>query len=315
MKILVADDEIMTLRLLEQSLDKAGYDVVSARDGRLALEQLCLPYGPRLALLDWNMPGLDGPAVCEQVRKRSESPYIYIVLVTSRESKQDVVLGLESGADDYLIKPWNPEELKARLRTGQRILRLEDRLVEARETMRFKATHDHLTSLFNRGSIVDLLDRELTRTRRENSCSVIMMADLDHFKMVNDSFGHLVGDEVLREVARRLLGSVRSYDLVGRYGGEEFLAVLNNCDTSQALLRAEQIRNAVANFPIRTMRGPLAVTMSLGVLSSRDWPLSNSEEILREVDAALYLAKAAGRNCCQLAKPNSAIETPQELLK
>src|ERR1700687_2078856 len=186
------------------------------------------------------MPELDGPGVCRGVRTRHEMPYIHIVLVTSRGSKQDVVSGVEAGADDYLTKPWDSAALTARLRVGQRILQLEDRLVEARETMRFKATHDPLTSLFNRGVIVDLLARELSRTRRENGCTVVMLGDLDHFKSVNDGYGHLVGDEVLREIARRLLASVRLYDFVGRYGGEEFLVVLNNCDASSSLLRAEE---------------------------------------------------------------------------
>src|SRR5580704_1200393 len=212
------------------------------------------------------MPELDGPGVCSEVRQQHERPYVHIVLLTSRGSKQDIVAGLEAGADDYLTKPWDPAELTARLRVGQRILQLEDRLVEARETMRFKATHDSLTSLFNRGVIVDLLARELSRTRREHGCTVVMLGDLDHFKNVNDTYGHVVGDEVLRETARRLLASVRSYDLVGRYGGEEFLIVLNNCDPTQAILRAEEVRNGIASHPVQTIRGPLAVTMSLGVL-------------------------------------------------
>ncbi len=315
MKILIADDEVMTLRLLERTLVKAGYDVIAVQNGRLALEQLCLADGPRLAILDWNMPGLDGPEVCRLVRRRSELSYVYILLVTSRESKEDVVLGLESGADDYLIKPLNSEELKARLRAGQRILELEDRLVEARETMRFKATHDHLTSLLNRGSIVELLERELVRTRREKGCTIVMLGDLDHFKKVNDTYGHAVGDQVLAEVASRFLASVRSYDFVGRYGGEEFLMVLNNCDTSQALHRAEEVRKSIAQRSIQTARGPLAVTVSLGVLSSRHWEECRTGEILSEVDAALYEAKTAGRNCCKLARPNVPHESSLKVLK
>jgi diguanylate cyclase (GGDEF)-like protein len=180
---------------------------------------------------------------------------------------------------------------------------LEDRLVEARETMRFKATHDPLTSLFNRGVIVDLLSRELTRTRREGGCTVVMLGDLDYFKSVNDGYGHTVGDEVLREVARRLLASVRSYDFVGRYGGEEFLIVLNNCESGQASVRAEEVRAGIANAPIQTSRGALPITISLGVLASRDWELELVEEILSATDSALYRAKAEGRNCVSGAKP------------
>jgi two-component system, cell cycle response regulator len=310
-KILIADDDRMSRRLLERTLERAGYDVIAVKNGRLALEQLSLLDGPRLALLDWMMPELDGPGVCREVRKRSDRPYVHIVLVTSRGSKQDIVAGLESGADDYLTKPWDPAELTARLSVGQRILQLEDRLVEARETMRFKATHDTLTSLFNRGVILDLLSRELSRTRRENGCTVVMLGDLDRFKHVNDTYGHVVGDEVLREVARRLLGSVRSYDFVGRYGGEEFLIVLNNCDSSQAFGRAEEVRNGIASHPVQTARGPLPITMSVGVLSSRNWDLHLVEEILGEVDAALYLAKGAGRNCVRIAKRTAMSEVSQ----
>src|SRR3569833_354101 len=238
MRILIADDEAVSLRMLEKTLQRAGYEVTAVRNGREAIEELCRPDGPRVALLDWMMPELDGPAVCREVRSQRGQRHVHLILLTSRNSKQDVVTGLASGADDYLIKPFDPEELKARLHSGLRILQLEDNLIEAREEMRYKATHDALTSLLNRGTIVELLARELTRTRRENGCTIAVLGDLDHFKRVNDTHGHSVGDEVLREVAKRLLGSVRSYDLVGRYGGEEFLLVLNNCDRKKAGRRA-----------------------------------------------------------------------------
>ena len=315
MKILIADDDRVSRRLLEKTLEREGYEVIAVDNGRLALQQLSLPDGPRLALLDWMMPEMDGPDVCRGVRTLPERPYVHIVLVTSRGSKQDIVAGFEAGADDYLTKPWDPTELTARLRVGQRILQLEDRLVEARESMRFKATHDPLTSLFNRGIIIDLLARELSRTRRENGCTVVMLGDLDHFKEVNDAYGHVVGDEVLREVARRLLASVRSYDFVGRYGGEEFLIVLNNCDPTQATLRAEEVRNGIANRPVQTNRGPLHVTMSLGVLASRGWDLDFVEEILGVTDSALYRAKADGRNCVRLATPTAICGAPQQLVE
>jgi len=228
-----------------------------------------------------------------------------MVLLTSKESKEDVVAGLESGADDYLIKPFDAQELKARLRTGLRILNLEDRLVEAREEMRFKATHDGLTSLWNRGMILDLLGRELSRSRREHLSTAILLCDLDHFKQVNDTHGHLAGDDVLRETARRLLSSVRSYDFVGRYGGEEFLVVLNNCDPGHALARAEEIRKAIAQHPVQTSCGPVPITMSLGALFSRDWGFRPEEELLHEADTALYAAKEAGRNCVKIARPGA----------
>ncbi|HTC66625.1 MAG TPA: diguanylate cyclase [Candidatus Acidoferrum sp.] len=304
MRILIADDDVLSLRLLQRTLERDGYEVTAVQNGRLAAEHLCRLDGPRLALLDWVMPELDGPAVCREVRQKGEQVYVHMVLLTSKESKQDVIEGLESGADDYLIKPFDPAELKARLRTGLRILQLEDRLVEAREDMRFKATHDPLTGLFNRGVIMDLLSRELYRTYREDGCTTILLGDVDRFKNVNDSLGHATGDEVLREIARRLLASVRSYDFVGRYGGEEFLMVLNNCNSPSALQRAEEIRRAIASAPIQTARGQISVTMSLGLLASTEWRLLPVEELLREADVALYKAKAAGRNCVKLASPD-----------
>lgn len=301
MRILIADDEPVSLRMLEKTLQRVGYEVIAVRNGRKAAEELCRPEGPRLALLDWMMPELDGPAVCREVRSKRGQCHVHLVLLTSKNSKQDVVTGLESGADDYLIKPFDPEELKARLHTGLRILQLEDNLLEAREEMRYKATHDALTSLLNRGTIVELLAHELARTRREGCCTIAVLGDLDHFKLVNDTYGHQVGDEVLREVGRRLLGSVRSYDFVGRYGGEEFLLVLNNCDADESTERAEGIRSAVAQSQILTTCGPISITVSLGVTASRSRAVETVEEFIGEADRALYSAKASGRNCIRLA--------------
>jgi two-component system cell cycle response regulator len=306
MRILIADDESMSRKLLQKTLERAGYEVTVVENGRLAADQLCPANGPRLALLDWVMPELDGPGVCREVRKRKEHSYVYMILLTSKESKEDVVAGLESGADDYLTKPFDPEELKARLRTGLRILDLEDRLVQAREAMRFQATHDGLTGLWNRSMIMDLLGRELSRSRREHVSTSILMCDLDHFKNVNDTFGHLSGDDVLKETAKRLLASVRSYDFVGRYGGEEFLVVLNNCNPAFALARAEEIRKAISQRPVPTTSGLVPLTMSLGLLVSQEWGCQPLEELLREADGALYAAKAAGRNCVKIASPNSS---------
>src|SRR5579864_3766911 len=219
MKILIADDDALSRRLLEKTLERAGYEVTAVENGRQAVEYLVRQDTPRLALLDWMMPELDGTGVCREVRARREHGYVYMVLLTSKESKEDIVIGLKSGADDYLTKPFNAAELKARLRTGRRILELEDRLVEAREQMRFKATHDHLTSLWNRGVVMDLLQRELGRSRREKSSTAVFLCDIDHFKSVNDTFGHGVGDAVLHQVAHRFLSTGCPYYCVGRYGG------------------------------------------------------------------------------------------------
>lgn len=299
MRVLIADDEPVSLRLLERTLVRAGFEVTAVRNGRAAAEELCHPEGPRLALLDWMMPELDGPGVCCEVRKQRGASHVHLVLLTSKNSKQDIVIGLESGADDYLIKPFDPEELKARLHTGLRILQLEDSLLKAREEMLYRATHDSLTTLLNRGAIIESLSGELTRARGEGRTIVAVLADLDHFKQINDTQGHPAGDFVLREVAQRLMGAVDSCDLVGRYGGEEFLIVLTGCDAEDGLARAEQIRNAVGSTPIATSHGPLAVTLSLGMMASSG--SETAEQVLREADRALYSAKAAGRNCSRMA--------------
>lgn len=304
MKILVADDDLLSRRLMERMLERNGYEVVTAENGRQAAEILSSDDSPRLALIDWMMPELDGPGVCRQVRSRHDTRYIYITLLTAKQASEDIVVGLEAGADDYLIKPCNPEELKARLRTGIRILDLEDKLVEAREDMRFRATHDALTSLWNRGAIVADFERELARSRREHGVVSILICDIDHFKQVNDVHGHQAGDEVLRQVSSRLLSSVRSYDMVGRYGGEEFLLVLSGCDSRLAQRRAEEIRNAVASNPFETSDGLLPLSVSIGTLTSNDWDSGfSTTQLLNEADRALYRAKANGRNCVELALP------------
>lgn len=310
MRVLVAEDDSVLRRMLESFLGKWGYKVVVAKDGAEAWQILQGEDAPRLALLDWVMPGMDGVEVCRKVRKRVAQPYIYILLLTAKKDNFDVIDGLESGADDYLTKPFNPEELKVRLRTGKRILDLEDHLVAAREAMYFKATHDALTGLWNRAAILDILTRELSRARRQPAPLGILLADLDRFKSVNDTCGHLAGDEVLQKVARRMLASVRAYDAIGRYGGEEFLIVLPGCDESSTRDKAEQLRAVLDGRTVETAAGPLRVTLSIGVLSTDVWCEGDADALLRAADVALYRAKAAGRNRVEVAVAGKAVLIP-----
>jgi len=301
MKILIADDDPVSSRLLDRLLVKWGYEVIAAHDGSEAWEVLQAENAPRVALLDWIMPGIDGLEICRRVRARSAQPYVYIMLLTANDKVGNLVEGLESGADDYLTKPFHPQELRARLRVGLRMLDLESRLVEARESLRFKASHDSLTTIWNRGAIIEMLERELSRARRDGSSVGILLADIDHFKRVNDTRGHLVGDEVLRAVTGRLKGEVRSYDSVGRYGGEEFLIVLPGCDNPKLTTKAERLVKVVECSSIGTSTGTVAVTISIGGIASGDCPHADVNKLLLAADTALYRAKVSGRNRSEMA--------------
>jgi two-component system, cell cycle response regulator len=245
---------------------------------------------------------LAGPEICKEIRRRISMAYSYLVLVTSRENKVDVIHGLEAGADDYLTKPINPAELHARLRVGLRILELEDKLVAAREEMQFKATHDALTHLMNRAAVDDFLRRELARSRRERSPLGLLFADIDHFKAVNDKYGHAVGDAVIREVANRLAGGVRAYDAVGRYGGEEFLIVLPGCDTGGVMERANHLLEVTRSRPFETAAGNLQITASIGAACNLDCDSATVSSFVHVADVALYRAKHEGRNRVVMAE-------------
>jgi two-component system cell cycle response regulator len=268
MKILIAEDDPVSRLLMQRTLEKFGYEVILAEDGRTAVEILSRRGGPRLAIIDWMMPELDGLGLCREVRSaQRDGAYVYILLLTSRQDAEDVVAGLEAGADDYITKPFHPAVLRARLHTGRRILLLEEKLVRAREEMRFKATHDALTSLWNRASILSKARSELHRSAREARPFSLLLCDIDHFKRVNDNHGHLAGDVVLEEVAKRLISAVRDYDTVGRYGGEEFLIVCGNCDEDSLKVRAEQIRAVIASMSIQAGNTELSVSISIGAMT------------------------------------------------
>jgi two-component system cell cycle response regulator len=236
--------------------------------------------------------------VCREVRKDTERPYVYIIVLTAKNSKDDLLKGLEAGADDYLTKPCNPEELKARLRTGMRILQLEDKLVEAREAMRFEATHDVLTSLWNRRTILTRLQRDLDRLKNEQIPISVLLCDVDYFKKINDTLGHLAGDAVLKEMALRLHRKIRPEDAVGRYGGEEFLVILPGCGSGEIDRRAAELCKAIGESSFDIGQNGLKVTLSAGALALDSWSeILTPEEVLGRVDEVLYRAKEEGRNC------------------
>lgn len=288
MRILIAEDDPTTLRLLETAVKDWGYEVMAVRDGNAAWDVLRSADSPPLALLDWMMPALSGIELCRKVRQESDAPFVYLVLLTGKAEKQDIVQGMESGADDYLSKPFDRQELKVRLRAGQRI-------VELHETLRIQATRDALTGLWNRRMILEILCRECTRAAREGTALGVVIADLDHFKRVNDSLGHLGGDAVLLEASRRMHSVLRPYDAIGRYGGEEFLIVLPGCDQAGTETAAQRMRQVIQEGEIATPAGKIPITVSLGTVSG-DGPTIDADELITSADAALYRAKREGRN-------------------
>ncbi|MBI3895195.1 MAG: diguanylate cyclase [Acidobacteria bacterium] len=301
MKVLVADDDVESRRIVEIFLQKLGYEVVVVSDGAQALSLLQHESAHCLAILDWMMPGMDGPQVCREVRKSRTEPYVYILLLTAMSEAQDVVRGMEAGADDYVTKPFKPEELKARLRAGVRILELQEQLIAARESFRFHATHDPLTGLWNRTAVLAALRRELVRARRKKTAVGIILADVDHFKQINDTWGHLMGDAVLKETARRMSAAVREYDAVGRYGGEEFLIVVPGSDGLGTVNLGERIRAAISERPVEREGIKTSVTVSFGITASDPANEVGVESLLQWADSALYRAKNNGRNRVELA--------------
>ena len=311
MRVLIAEDDPVSRHILEAFLTKWGYEVVVAGDGREAWQVLQQDDAPKLAILDWMMPGMEGVQVCRRLRERADHPYVYVLMLTSRDRKQDLVEGIEAGADDYLIKPFDAHELRAHLHAGKRILDLQQELISARDALRVQATHDPLTGLWNHAAIFDILRRELERAQRQRTSLGIVMADLDHFKQINDTYGHPAGDAVLREATRRMQSAVRTYDSIGRYGGEEFLIVVPGADEARALQQAERLRASISKAPVEVDPSrTIPLTISLGVTATAEPEVSNLDSLLRAADLALYEAKRKGRNRVEMASAEGVVDGP-----
>jgi diguanylate cyclase (GGDEF)-like protein len=308
MKFLVADDSPVMRRLLQVTLAGWGYEVVLAEDGAQAWECLQAEDAPPMAILDWIMPEFTGPEVCSMLRSRRGGRYTYVLLLTSKNQREDIVEGMGAGADDYIVKPFDKHEMEVRIRAGRRIVDLQVELMKVQEQLREQATRDALTGCWNRASILEILERELHRSRREQRPLGVAMIDLDHFKEINDTGGHAAGDHVLRRVVDCMTNSMRNYDAVGRYGGEEFLLVLPGCDEKNLRRQAERMRNALQELESVWEGERLTVTASFGLSHADPGATLSPMDLITAADEALYEAKRTGRNRVVYA---SACEAPQ----
>ncbi len=294
MRVLIAEDDSTTRSMLAAVLKKEGYEPVEAVDGVQAWKELQKAEAPELVILDWMMPGMEGPEVLRLLRSQpSESPP-YVLMLTSRKEKEEVIAGLKAGANDYLAKPFDSGELLARVQVGCRMLELQNELVKSREILAYQAAHDPLTGLLNHKAILDRLHNELQRARRHLEVLSVGMCDIDKFKAVNDIYGHQAGDDVLIELARILTGCCREYDSIGRLGGEEFLIIAPMRTDRGAASLFDRIRRSVAEARIMTRSGVLSVTVSIGVAAYSGG--DTVDGFLSAADAALYRAKEEGRN-------------------
>ena len=286
-RVLVVDDILPNVKLLEAKLSSEYYDVLTATSGEEALIKI-INDSPDIVLLDVMMPGMDGFEVCKRIKENPAIAHIPVVMVTALTDASDKVRGLQAGADDFLTKPFDEGQLAARLRVAERILELHHRLY-------IQATHDYLTGVWNRATIMNFLESELQRGARRNTSTGVLIVDLDHFKRVNDTYGHAAGDEVLRKSASSMQFALRTYDKIGRYGGEEFLIIAPECDWSQIMGLAQRICDSISEKPVSTQSGGIVMTASLGVAVGNTRH-DNGSALIAIADEALYRAKEKGRN-------------------
>jgi two-component system cell cycle response regulator len=291
-KILIAEDDPVSRRLLEAFLGKWGYDVVVTSNGSEAWQVLQGPETPNLVVSDWMMPYMDGVELCRKIREMGRSDYTYFIILTAKGGKEDIVKGLEAGADDYLVKPFDQEEMKCRVKIGERIIALEQRI-------RQMASTDFLTGVLNRRAFMERMELEIHRSNREHVPLSLILTDIDYFKGINDRYGHLAGDLVLQRFAEQLSKGTRRYDFIGRYGGEEFTVCSPGVDRLRAGSMAERMRRRVEEMKVLppSTSHPVQITASFGVASFQLGTNETVDSLTGRADEALYRAKQEGRNC------------------
>ena len=294
MNVLIADDEPVSRRLLEILLNKWGYNVSVAADGEEAWRVLQGSTRFSIAILDWMMPGMDGVQVCRKIRQSETRPPMYVLLLTAKQATEDANGRYESVADDYLPKPYAAHELKARLRAARRIIELENQLEAARESIKVATTHDPLTGLWNRSAILEVLHREIHRARRQSSPLTVLMVDIERLKEINHQYGHLAGDAVLRETARRIRSNIRSYDSVGRTDGGQFVIVAPSCDHTGALNQSCRLHSKICQQAIKTFAGDFPLTVRLGIAVGCN--NHQAHDFISAADSALAEARKTGKS-------------------
>jgi diguanylate cyclase (GGDEF)-like protein len=297
-RVLIVDDDEIVIERMRDLVSDAGFEVVSATDGEAALRALQDDFAP-IVILDRNMPGMDGLTLCKIIRGRQYPGYVYIMLVTAQDSEEEILAGLEAGADDYLSKRASGMQLVARLATARRIITLEHSLKQVIEERRRMAMTDPLTGAHNRRYFMNHMRRELKRSRRFGNEVSLLVFDIDHFKHVNDRYGHAAGDSVLVEFVRRVNGMLRNSDWCARLGGEEFAVVLPQTPLGGAAVVAEKIRRAVAAEPVLSGEGFIELTVSVGVSGLACFPdkgIVTADQLLSRADDCLYSSKNAGRD-------------------
>lgn len=298
MKVLIVEDNLVTKRLLEISLTKWGYGIQVVGDGRAAWEALQEYESPNLIISDWIMPDMSGVELCKKIRDMGKNDYTYFILLTSKGSKEDVIEGLQSGADDFIIKPFDPDELKYRVKIGERIIRLEQRIQRMAKT-------DHLTGVMNRRAFMERIDQELQRAHRESASFSLILTDIDFFKKINDTYGHQAGDFVLQRFVGQLKKTLRPYDLVARYGGEEFILCFPGAGHVESRLIAERIRKRIEEMTVNLpgTDQSIKITASFGTALFVPEFEEDVDSMIKRADDALYRAKEEGRNRVCAADP------------
>jgi two-component system cell cycle response regulator len=301
-RVLLVDDDELILERLAMLIRAAGFEVETAANGTTALKSLQTQFAP-IVIADRRMPVMDGLALCRAIRQEQWPGYVYIVLLTAQDSEEDILAGLDAGADDYLGKRASSAQLLARLRTARRILSLEHSLKQALAEKRRLSLTDPLTGAANRRYFLKRLGRQLQLAQRTEGHLCLLCLDIDQFKQINDRHGHAAGDAVLQEFVRRVNQRLGANDWCARIGGEEFVVVLGNADRDVAHQVAEAIRVAAAGEPVQTSDGTIRCTVSIGICGwpSRTGGRVTTEVLLQEGDQALYASKANGRNCVTLA--------------